>query len=187
MCDFSGKLIAWLDHELPCDEAAGVEQHVQTCEDCRSSVDSYRQVTGAVEAYCDAVMALPAHGGVPRWAVMLGGAVVVAASLLMALSSAHVKQQVVHLPAAVAPTAAEAPVAKVVEPTPAPVKTIARRHAAAPRRVQEANWVQSEPAIHIAIPAAAMFPPGAVPEGVNLFAEVTIAADGSAQRLRLRP
>lgn len=50
-----------------------------------------------------------------------------------------------------------------------------------------ASWTPAEPAIQIAIPAAAMFPPGAVPEGLTFIADVTIAADGSAQRLRLRP
>jgi Putative zinc-finger len=49
------------------------------------------------------------------------------------------------------------------------------------------SWTPAEPAIQIAIPAAAMFPPGAVPEGLTFIADVTIAADGSAQRLRLRP
>jgi hypothetical protein len=32
-----------------------------------------------------------------------------------------------------------------------------------------------------------MFPPGAVPEGINFVAELSIAQDGSAQRLRLQP
>jgi anti-sigma factor RsiW len=50
-----------------------------------------------------------------------------------------------------------------------------------------ASWTPAEPAIQIAIPAAAMFPPGAVPEGLTFIADVTIAADGSAERLRLRP
>jgi hypothetical protein len=41
--------------------------------------------------------------------------------------------------------------------------------------------------IQIAIPADEMFPPGAVPEGMHFVADVTIAADGSAEQLRLRP
>jgi hypothetical protein len=184
MCDFSGKLIAWLDHELPVDEAAGLERHVEACEECRSSLDSYKQVTGAVEAYCDAALAVPARRGMPAWSVVLGGAVVVAAAVafLLAVPRASIRQPAIRPPAA-----AIAPAAKVFEQSPVPVKRIIRRHAAAPQKMQDVNWVQAEPAIHIAIPAAAMFPPGAVPEGINLFADVTIAADGSAQRLRLRP
>jgi hypothetical protein len=44
-----------------------------------------------------------------------------------------------------------------------------------------------EPAVEIAIPGDAMFPPGAVPEGMNFIADVTLAPDGSTERLRLRP
>jgi hypothetical protein len=47
----------------------------------------------------------------------------------------------------------------------------------------------AEPAIEIAIPADAMFPPGAVPTGMSFMAELTIAADGTALQLglHLRP
>jgi hypothetical protein len=41
--------------------------------------------------------------------------------------------------------------------------------------------------VQIAIPAEAMFPPGAMPEGMSFIAEVSIGADGSVERLRLRP
>ena len=36
MCDFSGKLVAWLDRELPAEEAADVERHLEACTECRS-------------------------------------------------------------------------------------------------------------------------------------------------------
>jgi len=52
---------------------------------------------------------------------------------------------------------------------------------------QNAYSLPDEPVIQIAIPAEEMFPPGAVPEGMHFVADVTIAADGSAERLRLRP
>jgi hypothetical protein len=42
-------------------------------------------------------------------------------------------------------------------------------------------------AIQITIPGDAMFPPGAVPDGVNFVADLTIAADGAPQEIRLRP
>jgi hypothetical protein len=53
--------------------------------------------------------------------------------------------------------------------------------------VQPANWVVDEPSVQIAIPAAAMFPPGAVPEGVSFVADLSIGADGSARQVRLQP
>jgi hypothetical protein len=67
--------------------------------------------------------------------------------------------------------------------TPASV----RDASAVPVQSQNANYLPDEPMIQIAIPADEMFPPGAVPEGMNFAADLTIAADGSAERLRLRP
>jgi Putative zinc-finger len=55
------------------------------------------------------------------------------------------------------------------------------------RAFQNDDWQFAQPAIQIAIPAEAMFPPGAVPEGVNFTADLTISADGSAQGLVLEP
>jgi hypothetical protein len=52
---------------------------------------------------------------------------------------------------------------------------------------QSADWEAEEPAIQVAIPAEAMFPPGAVPEGMNFVADVSIGADGRVEQLRLRP
>jgi hypothetical protein len=52
---------------------------------------------------------------------------------------------------------------------------------------QNAYLQPDEPMIRIAIPADEMFPPGAVPEGIHFVADLTIAADGSAERLLLRP
>jgi hypothetical protein len=69
-------------------------------------------------------------------------------------------------------------------------KPVHRPHVVAPIalvQAQNANWMPAEPAIQIAIPADAMFAPGAVPQGVSFTAELSIAADGSAQQLRLRP
>ena len=53
-------------------------------------------------------------------------------------------------------------------------------------RAQNMNWAP-EPAVQIAIPAEAMFAPGAVPQGVSFSAELRLAADGSARELRLQP
>ncbi len=53
-------------------------------------------------------------------------------------------------------------------------------------RAQNMSWA-AEPAVQIAIPAEAMFAPGAVPQGVSFSAELRLAADGSAHELRLQP
>jgi hypothetical protein len=47
------------------------------------------------------------------------------------------------------------------------------------------DWAMAEPAIQIAIPADAMFPPGAVPEGVTYIANVSLGPDGSVQGIQL--
>jgi hypothetical protein len=78
-----------------------------------------------------------------------------------------------------------------------PIQRVHRRHPPTPARNQIANsgaapgqqsyTSPEETAIQIAIPADEMFPPGAVPEGMHFVADLTIAADGSAERLRLSP
>ncbi len=54
MCDYSGKLsgklIAWLDNELPAEEAAEVERHVAVCSECRSDAGTYKSLSGDIDA-----------------------------------------------------------------------------------------------------------------------------------------
>jgi anti-sigma factor RsiW len=57
MCNYSAKLIAWLDHELPENEASDVEQHVQGCAECRSLASSYRDASDLFNAYREEVLA----------------------------------------------------------------------------------------------------------------------------------
>jgi hypothetical protein len=45
----------------------------------------------------------------------------------------------------------------------------------------------AEPPIEIAIPVDAMFPPRALPPGMSFTADLTIAVDGTAERLGLHP
>jgi hypothetical protein len=181
MCNYFGRLTALLDHELSVHEAADVVRHVRVCAECRSNLDRYKQVTGAFEAYCDATMALKMHWRVPRWAPVLLGAAAAVAALLLAYPRARVEQPPIH------PSVAAATRADVLETAPAAIKRTHRRPVVRPARSQHTDLLPAELAVAIAIPAEAMFPPGAVPEGVNFIAELSIAADGSAQRLRLRP
>ena len=180
MCDFSGRLIAWMDRELPDDEAAGVEQHLRVCAECWKRVDAYEEVSRALLAYCDAATASKTRYRLAHWVPILSGAAAVAALVLVFLPPS-VKQ----IP--LLPKVAEVPVAAALETAPKFVKEVHRRHAAAPTRTPNTNWTAAEPDIQITIPAEAMFPPGAVPEGVNFIADLSIAADGSVQGLRLQP
>jgi anti-sigma factor RsiW len=186
MCDVQAKLIAWLDRELPADEASAMERHVETCEECRRWVATYGQVGEAFDAYCDAVMAAKAPRRVQRWVPVFSGAVVVIASvMLLAFLRTRVEP-----PPILAPTVASASVPNpVTAPAaePAPRKATMRRHRAAPRVQERGTEVQAmDTAIEIAIPAEAMFPPGAVPYGINFIAELRIAPDGSVKQVRLR-
>jgi anti-sigma factor RsiW len=197
MCDISGKLIAWLDRELPAEEAAEVERHFADCSECRTGVDAYKRVSDEFDEYCDAAIASSARGAVPRWAPVVWGAGAVAAlvTLFLAMPRTRVEPPAFHLPQA-ALTASPAVVAAAVPASVRSIQRAQRRHAVRPVSIQNANGapVQSqnpnllpdEPMIQIAIPADEMFPPGAVPEGMHFVADLTIAADGSAERLRLR-
>jgi len=191
MCDFPGRLVAWLDGEMPEGEAAEVQRHVQSCVECRSRVDAYERVSKGVNAYCDEAVATKVHRGAVRWELVLSAAAVVGIALLMAFPRARVERTLAQQPVAAAPAlhdaAAAGSAARVFETAPVPEQKIHRRRVAVPAQIQSTNWVAAEPGIQIAIPAEAMFPPGAVPEGINFVAEVSIAPDGSAQGLRLQP
>ena len=67
MCDFSGKLIAWMDRELPESEAAELERHVAACAVCRERLAAYECASSAFNAYCEAIFAAETRRKVPRW------------------------------------------------------------------------------------------------------------------------
>jgi anti-sigma factor RsiW len=202
MCNRSDMLIAWLDHELPPNEAAELEQHLEACADCRSCLHAYKEVSKSIDAYCDAaVESGTRREPLPRWVPVLSVAAA-AVALLLFFPSQRVErrppQASVPVAAAASPgniatsalAAAPYDLADSGKKPPAAILTkrpILKPHIVAPVQVQNANWMPVEPAIQIAIPADAMFAPGAVPQGVTFTAELSIAADGSAQQLRLRP
>ena len=184
MCDFSGKLVAWLDDELAGDEMAEVERHLRDCAQCRDRLDTYRRVSKSFDVYCGAVVANKVPHRLPRWVPVVGGvsaAAIAATVIVVLLIRMPVAPPVPSLSVKVAP-----PV-PVIETKAAPVKAIHRRRTAQAIPTQTAQWLPVEPAIQIAIPADSMFPPGALPDGVNFTADLSIAADGSAQQIRLRP
>jgi len=208
MCDLEGKLTAWLDGELVSADAADVQRHVQFCVECGARVEAYRQVSVAFERYCDAysesVLAPQNRRRLSRPTVAISGAAALAAAvaaLFLIAPGARVRLSPAGNPAPVTtgiaasqPTqAAEIPPG--VRPEPAPLvpasPDLARakpiEHAALRPQRQGTDWLKSEPTVEIAIPADAIFPPGAAPESVGFTADVTIAPDGSARQIRLRP
>ena len=206
MCDFTEKLMAWVDKELSHYDTAAVQRHLQDCPECRDRVEAYRRVSSAFdrycEAYCDAVTASKHGRKLNRRVLAISGGVAVAAAVVMFfLLAARWRVQPAALKAAPTQTAIDAanalPPAHATQTIPAVISPVARierqkraeqvKQAAPTRQSEETGWLASEPAVEIAIPADAIFPPGAVPEGVGFTADVMIAPDGSAQQVRLRP
>jgi anti-sigma factor RsiW len=205
MCDFSGRLIAWMDGEVGPDEAAAVEQHIVICGECRNCAVEFERVSGEFKEYCKALVRSKEEPKVVRVAPILwAAAAAVVLTLILASPRRHAASPM-QMPgaAAVAGTnSTPAVTAKTINNVPAPFKGghgAARRQTAAhacgeaaccgPANVQSqsAYWAAEEPSLQIAIPAEAMFPPGAVPEGVHFVADVSIGADGRVEQLRLRP
>jgi hypothetical protein len=185
--------MAWLDRELGNDEMVELERHIGACSECRGRLESYKQSSATFDAYCHALGSAKTHRRrVPRWVPVLttAAAAAITATLALVLLRARVEPPALPPPEQVQVQAT--PSAMVLEnvkaPSPAPGKTMHRPPASTPGTSrQTANWQPTDRAIQISIPADSMFPPGAVPQGVNFIADLSIAADGSAEQIRLRP
>src|ERR1700732_1590486 len=140
MCDFSGKLVAWLDRELPADEAAEVERHLQGCSGCRSDVDAFKRVSIEFDSYCDEVIAPDARRGMPRWVPVVSAAGAVAALLVLflILPRSLGKSPAFHAPEA-AINASPVFVANALPAPVSPVHRVHRQHAVASVQNQDEN------------------------------------------------
>lgn len=216
MCEFSERLIAWLDGELPEGQAAKMERHLADCAQCRGQVNVYRQASDGFEAYSNACgdAALAARPGRRslRPARMISAAAAIAAMVAaLVLFTGRVRHwAVVGTAAEIGSSTAPSQPLKMAQQEPARqlaavavsravprvVKSkgaerishpVPDRRAEAPRPQDNANLLPAAPAVEISIPADAIFPPGAVPVGVSFTADVTMASDGSAEQIRLRP
>jgi anti-sigma factor RsiW len=183
MCEVQTKLIAWLDRELSPDQTAEVERHINGCQECCGRLAMYQQVSETFDVYCDAVVAGKTRHRVSRWVPVLASVVVAAVAILLAFP-----QRRIEPPPVLAPTfaATSVPVPAPSAAATIPRKTLRRRHAVPRVQKPAMKWQPTETAVQIAIPADAMFPPGAMPKGTNFIAELSIAPDGSVQQVRLR-
>jgi anti-sigma factor RsiW len=200
MCDFSEKLIAWLDGELSQEEAARIKQHLPGCEECAANVGRYCNASRAFKACCDTVWAAQLQRKRRRWAPVLTGAIAAATALaLMLLTHSRSRTAPPALPsrlaAAPAITARQAALPIGGQAVPASIVRVNRRQGRPEPRVpanptaqfQDANWQRAEHSIRIAIPVDAVLPPGAAPEGMAFVGDVRFAADGTPQALVLQP
>ena len=187
MCKYSTKLVAWLDRELEQEQMAEMEQHLRECGECRVNIAKYEGASQLFDDYCNAVMTAESDRDRRRWIPLLS----VAAAILVLVATTAVVLRTRVQPLSPSPTAIVQPAQSplVSEPATPPANAMrARRARAKSVRSQAGNWLplSPQPAVEVAIPADSMFPPGAVPEGVNFIADVNFAPDGSARQMRLR-
>lgn len=183
MCEYEAKLIAWLDDELDAGAAREIELHLDSCEICASQAAAYREISQAFAAYCDSSAVIVSRRTRSRYIAW--------AALSTAAAAAAMLWMLGQPPATLPPLnlkIAEPPAMALVITPPAPHETIKRVHraantvAAAPGRE-----INAEPIVEIAIPADAIFPPGAFPTGLAFAADLSIGGDGSTETLRVRP
>jgi hypothetical protein len=187
MCEFEVKLIVFLDRELPSEEVACVERHIEGCEECRNRLAGYELVNETFDAYCDAVMAAKTRRPIAHCVPVLASAVAAAVVMFLAFSEKRMEPPPVLTPTISAVSVhGPMPVLAPPAPEPAPRKKIRSRHAVPAVQERAVKWRPTETAVQIAIPAEAMFPPGAMPKGLNFVAEMSIAPDGSVKQVRLR-
>jgi len=182
MCDAERKLIAWLDRELPPKEAARVECHVEGCTECRRRVAAYEQISKTIDAYCEAVVTRDTRQRIPAWVPVLSGAAMAVVLAVLLFMRTPVESRAVVAP----PKPAASMAIEHVGPQMAPTKAVHRHHPLSNGPVSATKWQPAETTVQIAIPAEAMFAPGALPKGMNFIAELRIAPDGSVEQVRLR-
>jgi len=180
MCDIQSKLVAWMDGELLEREVVEVKRHLRGCGQCRKKVALYRQTSEDFALYCGASLNTTKRKA-SRWAPILAGTVAAVAAL-----SAVAPWRRIDPPPAIPPKVitAAAPAAAKESALPRPVR---KSRAARVTQKRAVEWQAAEAAVQIAIPAEAMFPPGAMPEGLSVIAELRIAPDGSVDQVLLRP
>jgi hypothetical protein len=175
-------LVAWLDDELPQREAQAVEEHVRSCGECRARAAAYAELGQEL-----AELGIPRVAPRRHWPVFAGVAAAAAAALIaIVLWPRQAPTQVVAdlgpAPVVIAPQKTLERPARVAAPVRRKVK---RRIEQAPQPARRPEY--NGPVIRVALPADQLFAPGALPAGTEIYADLTLAADGTARELRLLP
>ena len=190
MCEYENRLVAWIDAELEAGDALHVELHLRACQICRDKVHDYREVSRAFAAYHTAPHIQRIR---LRSAGAAAGALVMAATAAAILWMVQTPVQQLPLPApkiAQPPAIAfEAkPAGSAVPAKEAPYKTVEKQTVARRDDIRpQPAWSNMEPFVEIAIPADAIFAPGAMPAGFTFAADLGIDGDGSPGVLRVQP
>ena len=188
-CDCSEQLVAWFDGELLNDQAVYLEQHLKACVECRTEVETYKKIGVAVQSYCEAAIISGTHRAEPLRVLPYVGAAAAAAGLAFFLLQPHPRVPVPAVqPAPALPSVLVVPDAKLAFPARSShTKPVRVRGSSGPARGLQTNSAPAESAIEIAIPAEALFPPGAAPQGIAFVADLSIAPDGLPLDLHLEP
>jgi hypothetical protein len=135
---------------------------VSQCDECRKAVSEYREVSDAFLACYEGGMSEDAASKPHpwRWVAALAAAAIAA---IIVLAQPPAEKLSFHPPSP-------------RPPAPAPIMATARarvplRHRAVPSPTRR-PWTAEEPVVEVALPADALFPPGAVPEGFSFIADV---------------
>jgi|ERR1700733_2168170 len=182
MCDFSEKVVAWLDGELPADMAAELGLHVGACLECASRMNDCNRISAAVSSYCGV-----SH---PRRALPLNAlAIATAAVAVLAIFLVRPHSRAIQPAPLPAPPSNPAlvPHESAATAVAAPIKHFRRgRPVPSPQNTERRQSFET-PTVQIAIPAESLFLPGAAPQGVVFVADLTIGPDNSAQPAHLQP
>lgn len=180
MCEYSSKLIPWLDDELPPVETEALDRHLAECRECLEQAQSFRDVSHAFALYIRETAAPPVRSNC-RWLLISAA---IAAALLVALFlrtprpapnvHTNIPQQAMQAPA-------------ITQNAPVLIAKAASPHVHRRTAKRAAPWMPAEPTIQLLIPADALFPPGALPQGVGFVADFRLASDGSPGGLISRP
>jgi hypothetical protein len=181
MCEFSRKLIAWIDGELAGPDALAVERHVECCAECQIETEKYKKIGLALRAYCDAAVGSKLRRPRRRWIPVVAGAIAAGVLVVALVPRRPAVERIV------APQFNFRPPAIAWERTPVIIRKAPARRVQRTEPAQAADWRPVQPEIRIAIPADAMFAPGALPEGFHFVTDVRVAADGSPAWIRFEP
>ena len=185
MCDREAKLVAWLDGELPGDEAAAIRTHVRECQTCRSRITAYEKVSEDFDLYCNALFEAGTKPRTLPWIPVLA----TAAALVIITFIVYLRTRVAPSRPAFTPIVSAQPAsipAPVSAPGAAPGKAARHKPASPPGKPRAPQWEPWETSVEIAIPAESVFAPGAMPEGMRLIGELRIGPDGSVRQVRFR-
>ena len=150
------------------------------CRECREQAHSFRDVSHAFALYIRETAAPPVRSNC-RWLLFPAA---IAAALLVACFCERLGQLRMSTQHS-ATSRAELP--RFPRTAPVLIAKAARPHVHRRTAKRAAPWMPAEPTIQLLIPADALFPPGALPEGVGFVADFRLASDGSPGGLISRP